>query len=228
VQKNTYDHGNSYGHGNSIGHGNTYGHQQTSNGHNNHHNSVESSESSSSSSSSSSEQDTGYSHSSDGKYTAATSEHHDRYSTPTNNNGRYTEKGYDYADDSQLDEWSDEAGTDYEAKEETSSESETDKEESITEDEDEEVSDEKEVQEGNANEEEVKAEGGGGMPKMPLKMPNPAKMNDQDMDKLTEQINTLFHSIGKFTSNMKEYFIEVMEKKKKKLLAEKRNEKAQK
>ena len=79
-----------------------------------------------------------------------------------------------------LDEWSDEAGTDYEAKEETSNESEADKEETITEDEDEDVSDEKEVQDGNANEEEVKAEGGGGMPKMPLKMPNPAKMNDQE------------------------------------------------
>merc|ERR1719209_818881 len=86
----------------------------------------------------------------------------------------------------------------------------------------EEVSDEKEVQDGNANEDEVKV--GGGMPEMPTKMPAPEKMNDQDIDKLTEQINKLFDSMTQFTSNMKEYLLEVREKKKKKLLKEKRKD----
>ena len=64
---------------------------------------------------------------------------------------------------SKLDEWSDEAGADYEDDNKKTSE---------------EVSDEDEVQDGNANEDEVKV--GGGMPEMPTKMPAPEKMNDQE------------------------------------------------
>ena len=71
---------------------------------------------------------------------------------------------------SELDEWSDEAGTDYEDdNKKTSDEKDATSEE---------VSDEDEVQDGNANEDEVKVRGGG-MPEMPTKMPAPEKMNDQ-------------------------------------------------
>ena len=36
------------------------------------------------------------------------------------------------------------------------------------------------MQDGNANEDEVKVGGGGGMPLMPTKMPAPEKMSDQE------------------------------------------------
>ena len=41
---------------------------------------------------------------------------------------------------------------------------------------------------------------------------------------MKEQINRLFKSMTQFTSNMKEYLLEVREKKKKKLLKEKRKD----
>ena len=157
---NSYGHGNSNGHGNTYGHQTSNGHNSHHNSVESSESSSSSSSSSSEQVSVShynsnlnevythtthhlgrgmslwwsylkKMQDTGYIHSSsDGKYTAGTSEHvsfqiitlnkvddevnrafinfimswlmQDRYSAPTNNNGRYTERGYDYTDDSQV------------------------------------------------------------------------------------------------------------------------------
>ena len=72
---------------------------------------------------------------------------------------------------SELDEWSDEEGSDYQDDNEEEASGST-----------EDIADEEEVQDGNANEDEVKVGGGGGgaMPEMPTKMPSPEKMNDQE------------------------------------------------
>merc|ERR1711974_486577 len=170
----------------------------------------------------SSEEDRYTTHSSQGRYTAPTSGYseHDRYSHTNNNHGRYTPSGHDHGDDSQseLDEWSAEAGADYEDdnKEEDSSPPEdaaqgSPEDVSVSSSSEEEhvdappgdgSSSSEEVQNGNANEDEVKV--GGGMPQMPTKMPSPEKMNDhEDVDKLTEQINKLFNSMTQFSLNMK-------------------------
>ena len=95
---------------------------------------------------------------------------------------------------SELDEWSAEAGADYEDdnKEEDSSPPEdaaqgSPEDVSVSSSSEEEhvdappgdgSSSSEEVQNGNANEDEVKV--GGGMPPMPTKMPSPEKMNDHE------------------------------------------------
>ena len=94
---------------------------------------------------------------------------------------------------SELDEWSDEDGSDYQDDTEGQA-SETG-----------EISDVEEVQEGNAKEEEEEVQDGnakedeaelggegGPMPKMPTKMPSPEKMNDKE-----NWCGTFWHSVQK-------------------------------
>merc|ERR1712200_320167 len=59
------------------------------------------------------------------------------------------------------------------------------------------------------------------LPPVPTKMPSPSKLNDDEMDKLTELINKVFASYAEFHGNVIEHITDEVEKKKDKLAKEK-------
>ena len=59
------------------------------------------------------------------------------------------------------------------------------------------------------------------LPPVPTKMPSPDKLNDDEMDKLTELINKVFASYAEFHGNVIEHITDAVEKKKDKLAKEK-------
>ena len=90
---------------------------------------------------------------------------------------------------SELDEWSDEDGSDYQDDTEGQASENTE----ISDMEEGNAKEEEEVQDGNAKEDEAELGGGGGpMPKMPTKMPSPEKMNDKE-----NWCGTFLHSVKK-------------------------------